>query len=468
MQDEEGSTLSCKACMHTALPNALKGTGLTSMVSRIIFVCILGTTIINLIFFGRDGGRVVLQDDALLTSTLPNSTVLLGYQKQQARVHDQQQQAASSKYAYAYLLAGCNPDKASYHGFLFNILISAHILQISGSEADFIVFVRMASDTKHKQLPDTEMEWLKRLQCRVIYLPKVEMGTENFDESQMLKFNILDLIEYRRVLYLDSDNMPVCNLDYIFDLSDNSDPILKENLVVAWNKEPSNGGFFMLKPGKGEHNELRAIIEEKQRDDFDEIKGWGHEIIRPDSWKVIKGKQGRKWDFYAAHTDQGLLYHWVKYVKKNVSIVVSMYELQNWGVDSNGTLVMENKTVGLPLYNYSCLPKNASNLQLGFASHPAYGLNLRKHVPLGNIVHFYKRFKPWEGNVTVDITSKEQAVSATQYWFHVLRELNELLHMGIEFDNWSEYAAPFRMAPYGDGFVASVYELKQSAMSRKV
>lgn len=69
--------------------------------------------------------------------------------------------------------------------------------------------------------------------------------------------------------------------------------------------------------------------------------------------------------------------------------------------------------------------------------------------------------------MTVDITSKEQAVSATQYWFHVLRKLNELVHMGIDFDNWSEYAAPFRMAPYGDGTVASVDELKRSAMSQK-
>ena len=202
------------------------------------------------------------------------------------------QQAASAKYAYAYLLAGCNPDKPSYRGFLFNILISVHVLQTSGSKADFVVHVRMASDTKHEQLPDPEMEWLKRLQCRVIYLPKAAMGTENFDESQMLKFNILDLIEYRRVLYLDSDNMPVCNLDYIFDLSDGPNPILKENLVVAWNKEPANGGFFMLKPGKGEHDELKAILEEtRQGSEFDEKKGWGHEILPPDSWIAIKGNK---------------------------------------------------------------------------------------------------------------------------------------------------------------------------------
>ena len=167
---------------------------------------------------------------------------------------------------------------------------------------------------------------------------------------------------------------------------------------------------------------------------------------------------------YAAHTDQGLLYHWVKYVKKSVSIVTSMYELQNWGTDSNGTLLMENNMVGLPLYDYSCLPKNVSKSQLRFASHPAYGLNLKGHTPVGDAVHFYKRFKPWEGNVTANVERKEQAESAVQYWFHVLRELNELLRMGIDFDSWSDYAAPFRMAPYGDGNVASLDELKRYGM----
>ena len=103
---------------------------------------------------------------------------------------------------------------------------------------------------------------------------------------------------------MDSDVMPVCNLDYIFDLSDGRDPILKENLVVAWTKEPANGGFFMLKPGKGEHHQLQSIIEnQRQRDQslpfphFDETKGWGHQIVPPDSWSTMRGEQRRKWDF---------------------------------------------------------------------------------------------------------------------------------------------------------------------------
>jgi hypothetical protein len=32
-------------------------------------------------------------------------------------------------------------------------------------------------------------------------------------------------------------------------------------------------------------------------------------------------RKGDEWSFYGAFTDQGLLYHWVKYVKKRVSMI---------------------------------------------------------------------------------------------------------------------------------------------------
>lgn len=45
---------------------------------------------------------------------------------------------AKSKH-YAFLLAGCNPDKPTYRGFLTNILISLRILRDRGSDVDFVV-----------------------------------------------------------------------------------------------------------------------------------------------------------------------------------------------------------------------------------------------------------------------------------------------------------------------------------------
>ena len=75
----------------------------------------------------------------------------------------------------------------------------------------------------------------------------------------MDKFEILDLVQYSRVLFLDSDIMPFCNLDYLFHLSDWSNAVLKDNLVFAWRNEPANGGIFMLKPNHTDYLNIKEI-----------------------------------------------------------------------------------------------------------------------------------------------------------------------------------------------------------------
>ena len=97
----------------------------------------------------------------------------------------------------------------------------------------------------------------------------------------MEKFRILQLTDYSRVMYLDYDVMPTCNLDYLFDLSD---PLsestvrsrnttnsrldisfrLKENVIVAYRREPSSGGIFILKPNATDYNDIQRIINEKE------------------------------------------------------------------------------------------------------------------------------------------------------------------------------------------------------------
>lgn len=53
-----------------------------------------------------------------------------------------------------------------------------------------------------------------------------------------------------------------------------------------------------------------------------------------------------------AFADQGLLYHWVKYEKKSVSILISR-QILNFAKSSNGTVVLE-ETVSAPFANLSC------------------------------------------------------------------------------------------------------------------
>ena len=55
--------------------------------------------------------------------------------------------------------------------------------------------------------------------------------SDNFYTAQLDKFHILDLVEYRRVIYMDAYVMPFCCLDYFFELSDGPNASLTENII---------------------------------------------------------------------------------------------------------------------------------------------------------------------------------------------------------------------------------------------
>ena len=124
----------------------------------------------------------------------------------------------------------------------------------------------------------------------------------------MDKFRILQMTEYARVLYLDADCIPLNNLDYIFKLSmpskEQPDPPLEENLILAYNREPSSGGFFMMSPQDGDYEKLTELVERRNTEGyhFNKTFGWGHQMIPPDGWDSLDGYQGSKWDFYGAFT----------------------------------------------------------------------------------------------------------------------------------------------------------------------
>lgn len=91
----------------------------------------------------------------------------------------------------------------------------------------------------------------------------------------MEKFRILKLTEYSRVMYLDYDVLPTCNLDYLFELSDPAPELsgsqsnhsalqLKENVILAYQSEPSSGGIFILKPNLTDYDHIQRIIYEKE------------------------------------------------------------------------------------------------------------------------------------------------------------------------------------------------------------
>jgi hypothetical protein len=376
--------------------------------------------------------------------------------------------SAVAPYAYVFLLAGCDPNVPSYRGFLFNILIATDQLRRElGTVADVVVLVRMAPGTNSTRLSAQEEGWLDAVGARVLYLPSA-VGAETFSTVQMLKFHVLRLVQYQRVLYIDSDILPLCNLDYLFDLSVKG--VLRENLVIAWTKEPANGGFFMLQPDVAAYQQVQDTISQQHESArhlpapyFDKINGWGHAMTPDNPWLTFRRRmKGHKWSFYAAHSDQGLLYHYVKFLRRSVSIVLAK-AVQNWIPGPNGTVVLEHE-LHEPFAKFTCRRGRRSRAQ--YMLHPATGNTLAMTPPFCDFAHFYSVFKPWENlkeaAAGVQLDNKYEAENVLQYWFCLLRLLDERLGMGLPLHGqaWREYSYILRTArPLGGNRVPSLKQL---------
>ena len=59
---------------------------------------------------------------------------------------------------------------------------------------------------------------------------------------------------------------------------------------------------------------------------------------------------------HGVHADQGLLYHWTKYVKKSVTLIIER-EIENWS-DKNGTAALESIVSKKLLNEASCSKRN--------------------------------------------------------------------------------------------------------------
>jgi hypothetical protein len=210
----------------------------------------------------------------------------------------------TAKYAYAFVIGGCKPEKPSYRFFIHNILIAARVLREGGSKADIVVFFQMGFKSEYDRLLEEDVRLLRAMDIKFKYIPKNPQ--ESFYRTVLDKFRILSLTEYRRVILMDGDVMPATNLDYLFEMSDGPDATLKENLVVAGKIEPANAGFFMLAPKQGDLEHINEIIKKREQRArelsypyFDPIEGWGHAFVPGDQWQSLF-KTGRNWTFWSA------------------------------------------------------------------------------------------------------------------------------------------------------------------------
>ena len=100
----------------------------------------------------------------------------------------------------------------------------------------------MSPDSKLDVLPTEDLRLLGALAFKIKYFDKPKH--ESFSQLVFDEFFILSMIDYKRIMYLDSDTMPLINLDYLFYLSDPdhtaSPTLLKSNVIYVTRGEPSN------------------------------------------------------------------------------------------------------------------------------------------------------------------------------------------------------------------------------------
>ena len=328
------------------------------------------------------------------------------------------------RYAIAFFVGGCDHQHPSYRSYLYNILVAVRILRNRCSKAEFIVFFQFSATSEASSLPEAETRWLREMNISIRYIPK--QLKDNFYRSQLEKFRILGLTQYSRVLFMDADVMPLGNLDYLFYLSETG--VLKSNVVFKGKYEPASGDFFILKPGNLE--QLNGIIEKREQEaldspfpHFDKRRGWGHTIQPPDEWNA-KFAQGKEWTFPAAFADQGLLYHWVKYVQKDVSIIGGTGVSWNWGSEQNGTLRFEGVEAS-GLKKFSRPLKCFDNL-------------CRKGPPRADFFHF-GGFRKGRNNPLLYRSGTKRPLwsglnDAVLFWWENFEALNKELKMDLVLD----------------------------------
>ena len=336
----------------------------------------------------------------------------------------------------------------TYHrGGLYSIISAVYQLQKfdSDKDADFIVMIQMkptSTNTKssNQKLSTKETLVLQRMNIQLQYIPMLRIDEPDLDCFYGLmfeKFRILNWIQYEKVMYLDSDIYPTCNLNYLFELpvqsttqssttqsgsnddddddnddnnyadeeedesSDNKIPFngWKQNLILAHMSVPASGGIFVLTPNHSDYLLLTKLIIDVQKYNYsnrsypywDINRGWGHTIQYPDVWKKVTGSDGgglnTKWDFYGSHTDQGLLYHYVKYIKGNessiiINDIVEQYDYYDYYYDSNNNEEGGNSNKIIKKYEY--------DLEDVFRSKKS-----RKNSPYSDFIHFTANEKPW-------------------------------------------------------------------------
>ena len=208
-----------------------------------------------------------------------------------------------TKNSFFSLLAGINPYESkplsshfSYLGYLLHFAAVRYMLDEAGSTMDFNILMRIQNGLDNT-IPESQSTFFSKLRMKIEYLPQDK--DDNWKSYMMDKFQILRYHEYKKILFVDADVLPLCNWDHYFDMSERG--VFAPNFVFAYNNEPAQGGFFLISPEPGDwekYSKIPAFM--------NNTMGFGIPLAQPAEGI---GRNFTDWNWYGSTDDQGMLYH---------------------------------------------------------------------------------------------------------------------------------------------------------------
>ena len=315
----------------------------------------------------------------------------------------------SSDYAYTWVLGGIHEDKPSYKGLCGQFWS----LEISPEgrfrRRDFWVYARLSPNSTLDDLSDEEKQIFRALDVNVILLDKPKK--ESFAQVVYDKFLTINMTDYKRVMFLDGDMMPMTNLDYIFHLSDpdyqDTPTLLRPNFIMATRGEPCNTGVFMVEPSLQNFQKYLGVVRRQHQSakklpypHFDWEKGWGHSFKETrDFWESVNMKGKQQWRWHASHSDQGLMYMYAKYVLGEVSIAIGE-RVQNWRRGSGERVPVkesEARDLFIPFQGKILRHQHSCDSVDGRRQNRFWRCN----PPYDSTAHFMGKEKPWLGQYVI-------------------------------------------------------------------
>ena len=364
--------------------------------------------------------------------------------------------------AYVFLNWGCIPELSTqnYRWAILHALNSAKLLKERyNSSKDVVLVVSLSYKSNMTQLLPIEEQLLKAHGVRLYYLDKLDetepvfaFKTANVYFNMFKKFWLWTLDDYDKILYLDVDILPLRSMDYWFELSEKG--YLNDMVVLAGHTEPANGGSFLIRPSQYEFEKLYNLLYKLQTQGKLNRRGgqpknvynaWDMPID-PNNFTWINNRDsGHSFGFFAAGVDQGLLYHYCRFMLRNCTQILGKGRSLQFFDPDGGIRQLpweQSRFVGL-------------KIQVSEPNHRLFDLNWKcRNFAGGSCVRPWQDFhhwtgdkKPWKTDKQIffhppkpEVVQAQPPKSIDMLWWH--NALNIIQDASAEYRPWFEAMFP--------------------------